>query len=156
MNLPLPRRPPDRSRGGWSRDFPDPFGDLGQLWNRMGHLLEPIAGRGSWVPTVETEEEGAAYLVRAELPGMRRENIEVEIGSGQLRITGETKEEQEGGGDMLRRRRGHFAYRTTLPADADPNGAEARLAHGVLTVRLPKTGQTGARKIEITSEPQIA
>jgi HSP20 family protein len=52
---------------------------------------------------------------------------------------------------MLRRRHGQFAYRTSLPADADPEKAEAHLADGVLTVRLPKTGQSRSRKIEITS-----
>ena len=51
---------------------------------------------------------------------------------------------------MLRRRHGRFAYRTTLPADADTEKAEAHLADGVLTVRLPKTGQSRSRKIEIT------
>lgn len=138
MNLPLPRR------------NLDPFGDLTQLWNRMGQLLNPSGSQGKWVPTVETEEDGEAYLVRAELPGMRRENIDVEVGGGELRITGETTEEE--GGHALRRRQGQFAYRTTLPADADIERAEARLAHGVLRVRLPKSGQPRTRKVEVTSD----
>jgi HSP20 family protein len=150
MNLPLPRRSPERSRGsraGWPGDRLDP---VGELWNRMGQLLGPFGGQGTWVPTVETEEDGEAYLVRAELPGMRREDIEVELASGELRITGETTE--EAGGQALRRRHGQFAYRTSLPADADIERAEARLAHGVLTVRLPKTGQSRSRKIEVMSD----
>ena len=141
MNLPLPRR------------ALDPFGDLTQLWNRMGQFLDPLSSQDKWVPTVETEEDGEAYLVRAELPGMRREDIDVELGGGELRISGETTEED--GGHALRRRRGHFAYRTTLPADADIERAEARLGHGVLTVRLPKGGQSRSRKLEVMSEPTI-
>jgi len=52
---------------------------------------------------------------------------------------------------MLRRRHGRFSYRATLPADADMEQVEAHLADGVLTVRLPKAGQSRFRKIEITS-----
>ena len=126
MSLPMHRRPahPERTRSGWPRDFWDPFG-------------------------VETEETDDGYLVRAELPGMHSEDIDVELGGGELSITGEIREET--GGPMLRRRHGQFAYRTGLPADADPEKAEAHLADGVLTVRLPKTGQSRSRKIEITS-----
>ena len=126
MSLPMHRRPPhpERTRSGWPRDFWDPFG-------------------------VETEETDDGYLVRAELPGMHSEDIDVELGGGELSITGEIREET--GGPMLRRRHGQFAYRTSLPADADPEKAEAHLADGVLTVRLPKTGQSRSRKIEITS-----
>jgi len=80
---------------------------------------------------------------------MHSEDIDVELGGGELSITGEIREET--GGPMLRRRHGQFAYRTGLPADADPEKAEAHLADGVLTVRLPKTGQSRSRKIEITS-----
>ena len=151
MSLPMHRRPahPERTRSGWPRDFWDPFGDFTQLWNRMGQLLEPFGGQGTWVPAVETEETDDGYLVRAELPGMHSEDIDVELGGGELSITGEIREET--GGPMLRRRHGQFAYRTSLPADADPEKAEAHLADGVLTVRLPKTGQSRSRKIEITS-----
>lgn len=142
MNLPLPRR------------NLDPFGDLAHLWNRMGHVLDPFGNpfgsQDKWVPMVETEEDGETYVVRAELPGMRRENIDVELGGGELRITGETTEEE--GGPALRRRHGRFAYHTTVPADTDIDRAEARLAHGVLTVRLPKSGQSRSRKLEVMGD----
>ena len=79
---------------------------------------------------------------------MRREDVDVELGGGELRITGEISEET--GGSTLRRRRGQFACRASLPVDADTEKAEAHLADGVLTVRLPKTGQSRPKKIEIT------
>jgi HSP20 family protein len=147
MNLPLPRRSQEHSRGKWPRDYLDPSGDLAQLWNRMGQYLGPFGGQGTWVPAVETEEDGEAYLVRAELPGMRREDVNVELARGELRVSGETTEDS--GGQALRRRRGQFAYRTTLPADADIERAEAHLADGVLTVRLPKSGRPSSRTIEV-------
>lgn len=105
---------------GWPRDFWDPFGEFTQLWNRMGQLFES-AGEGgpdTWMPMVETEEADDAYLVRAELPGMKRDNVGVELRGNELRISGEVMEE-EGEGKPLRQRQGKFAYRTTLPADAD-------------------------------------
>lgn len=151
MSLPTQRRPtaPERTRSGWPRDFWDPFGEFTQLWNRMGQLFEPMATQGgAWVPAVEAEETDDAYMVRAELPGMRREDIDIELGTGELRITGEIKEETKG--SALRRRHGRFAWRASLPADADAEKAEARLADGVLTVRIPKSSQSRPRKIEVS------
>lgn len=77
---------------------------------------------------------------------MRRDDVDVELCGGELRITGEIKEENTG---PPRRRHGRFAYRTSLPADADPERAEAQMNDGILTIRLPKTSESRARKIEI-------
>lgn len=97
---------------------------------------------------VETDEANDAYLVRAELPGMKRDDVNVEISGNELRIAGEVKEEAVD--KTLRRRQGNFAYRTTMPADAEPEKIDAQLADGVLTVRMPKAAQARARRIEVT------
>lgn len=156
MNMPVPRHQrPVRWRGGWPNEFWDPFGEFAQLWNRMAQLFESTSETGpeAWVPTVETDETDDAYLVRAELPGMRREDVEVELRGNELRITGEVNEEDkgEGKGKPLRRRQGKFAYRTSLPADADADKIDAQLAEGILTVRVPKAAQARSRRIEIKS-----
>jgi HSP20 family protein len=146
MNQPAPRRPsPERWRG-WPREFWDPFGEFSQLWNRMA---QPF-GRGGpegWIPAVETEETDDAYVIRAELPGMKRDNVDIELRGSELRITGEVSEDSSG--KTLRHRQGKFAYRTTLPADANADQADAQLADGILTVRLPKATQAQTRKVEI-------
>jgi HSP20 family protein len=150
MNQPVPRRrSPERWRGGWPREFSDPFSEFAQFWDRVGQFMESggEGGIGAWTPTVETEETDDAYLVRAELPGMKRDDIDVELGGSELRITGEVKEEAEG--KTLRRRRGRFAYRTSLPADADAEKVDAQLTDGILTVRVPKAAQARSRRIEI-------
>jgi HSP20 family protein len=135
-------------RSGWPRDFWDPFGEFTQLWNRMGQLFEPMATQGgAWVPAVEAEETDDAYLVRAELPGIRREDVDIELSSGELRISGEIKDENRG--SAMRRRQGRFAYRASLPPDCDAERAEAHMADGVLTVRIPKSSQARPRKIEV-------
>jgi HSP20 family protein len=151
MNQPVPRRTaPERWRG-WPREFWDPFGEFNQLWNRMGQLFEPGGRSGSegWMPAVETEETDDAYVVRAELPGLERDDVDIELRGNELRITGEVTEETSG--KTLRHRHGKFAYRATLPADADAEKIDAQLANGILTVRLPKATGSQARKIEIKS-----
>jgi HSP20 family protein len=145
-NQPVPRRTsPERWRG-WPREFSDPFAEFAQLWNRM-----PF-GRGgpdAWTPAVETEETNDAYTIRAELPGMKSDDVDIELRGNELRISGEVNEEKPG--RTLRHRHGKFAYRATLPTDADGDQADAQLADGVLTVRLPKTTVAQTRKIEVKS-----
>ena len=148
MNQPAPRRtPPERWRG-WPREFWDPFGEFTQLWNRVAQPL----GRGGpdgWIPTVETDEADDAYVVRAELPGIKPEDVDIELRGNELRISGEVTEETSG--KPFRHRHGKFAYRTTLPTDADGDKADAQLADGILTVRLPKASEAQSRKIDVKS-----
>jgi HSP20 family protein len=153
MNMPVPRRrrPAVRWRGGWPAEFWDPFGDFAQTWNRMAQVFE-AAGEGgpdSWVPTVETDETDDAYVVRAELPGMKSEDVNVEQVGNELRVSGEVGQEDDG--KALRHRQGKFAYRASLPSDADPGKIDAELTDGVLTVRVPKAPQAQARRIEVKS-----
>jgi HSP20 family protein len=156
MNQPAPaprRRPPERWRS-WPRDLwdRDPFGDFAQLWNRMSQAFESggPGGQDTWVPAVETEETSDAYLVRAELPGMKSDDVDVELNGNELRITGEVNEETTG--KTLRHRHGKFAYRTTLPAGADADKIDAQLADGILTVRVPKAAQAQSRRIEVKAD----
>lgn len=151
MNQPVPRRrTPERWRS-WPREFwdRDPFGDFTQLWNRMSQIFESGGpeGEDAWIPAVETEETNDAYLVRAELPGMKTDDVDVELRGNELRITGEVNGETTG--KTLRHRHGKFAYRTNLPADANAESIEAHLTDGILTVRVPKAAQAQARRIEI-------
>jgi HSP20 family protein len=149
MSLPAPDRPRrGRLRGGWPMNW-DPLSEFGQLWNRMGQLFE-TAAQDAWIPTAETEETATAYMIRAEMPGMRRQDINVEVDGNQLCITGEVREEFRG--NALRQRRGKFAYRTTLPTDTDPENAEAKLNDGILTLRLPRVPQSRSRsrRIEVS------
>jgi HSP20 family protein len=152
MTMPVPRRrSAERWRGGWPREFWDPFGEFAQLWNRMGQLFESAGDGGSesWVPAVQTDETNDAYMVRAELPGMKSDDVNVELVGNELRITGEVS--QEGDGKVLRHHQGKFAYRASLPSDADPAKIDAQLTDGVLTVRLPKAPQAQARRIAVKS-----
>jgi HSP20 family protein len=103
-----------------------------------------------WSPLVDIEETEDAWVLEAELPGVRREDVNVEVRDGELAITGELKERERKG--VLRRqtrRTGRFDYRVTLPGDVEADKIEASLEHGVLTLRVPKAPQAQPRRIEV-------
>ncbi|MDS1270588.1 Hsp20/alpha crystallin family protein [Lipingzhangella sp. LS1_29] len=156
MALPM-QRPARSSQYPRRRGSPrwDPFTDLDDLWNRMVSLIDDggseqgEAQARQWVPAVEAEEVEDAYLVRAELPGIRREDVDVEVQDQELLIKGEVSSEDDRP-EAMRRRSGQFFYRATLPAAADASQISATLKDGVLSVRIPKGSTERSRSVEIT------
>ncbi|WP_328875541.1 Hsp20/alpha crystallin family protein [Streptomyces sp. NBC_00287] len=153
MNQPMRRGggpPEQRRRPPWGLGEWNPFTEFENLWRDMTHAFEggaaPVWGSG-WVPAVEEDETDDAYVVRAELPGIPRENISVDVDDHELQISGELTEEQQG--RVLSRRAGRFFYRTSLPSGVDAEKVEAELTDGILTVRLPKSGAPKRRRISI-------
>ena len=134
---------------GWSEPL---AAELDELYERMTHLLESAApSAGAWAPFADMHETDTAYVIEAELPGIKREDIDVEINERELRITGEYKEREREG--VLRRgtrRTGRFEYRALLPADVKTEGIEATLGDGLLTVTIPKAQAAKPRHIEIS------
>src|SRR5687767_2592868 len=132
MALPIRRnRAPVQWSGTWPSRSWDPFTEFQQLWDQMGRLFEQSAevDATGWRPVAETEETSDAYLVRAELPGLKRDDIQVEIDGNELCVSGEINEEEKE--NMLRRRTGKFVYRTILPSDADTDKIGGELSDGV-------------------------
>jgi HSP20 family protein len=134
----------------------DPASELSDLHRRMDELLEGvwsgagIGNGGAWSPLVDIEETDDAWVVEAELPGVRREDVDVEVRGSELAISGEIKERERKG--ILRRRTrrtGRFDYRVTLPGEADAENIEAKLHDGVLTVRIPKPDRAKPRRVEV-------
>jgi HSP20 family protein len=135
----------------------DPFGEFENMWSEMGKLLEQVAapagataapaGTAPWLPMAEEEEAEDAYIVRAELPGIPAENVDIELEGNELSITGELGEEHRG--KVLSRRTGKFSYRTSLPGGADSDNIDADLTDGILTLRIPKAEEGKRRKIAI-------
>src|ERR671931_449248 len=121
-----------------------------------GYSTRRSAGRGweraAWSPLVDIEETDDAYVIEAELPSVKREDVNIELVGNDLQITGEIKERERTGTVQRRTRRsGRFAYRVTLPTRVDADKIDANLADGVLTVRVPKSERDQRRRIEITS-----
>jgi HSP20 family protein len=134
-----------------------PFAELEQVSERMRRMLEQTLGSVSqeaaaWLPAVDIEEEDGAYVVEAEVPGVKREDVNIDVMGRELVITGEIKERERKGVIRRRTRRvGNFEYRVTLPADVDPDKVEAKLNEGVLTVRIPKAQREQRRRIEVAA-----
>ncbi len=136
----------------------DPWREFENLTGQMNQFFESAFGQsgltsgGGWAPAVDVEETDDAYAVEAELPGVRRDDVQVEASSGVLTITGEFKERERTG--ILRRRTrrtGRFEFRTTLPTSVDSEAITASLHDGVLTVKVPKAEQAKPRRVEITA-----
>lgn len=122
----------------YSREFHDSF------WGKGG-----VAGAP---PPLDVSEDERRYVATLELPGVRRENIAVELEGATLTIRGEKRCEREVQGErrrLVERSFGAFARSFTLPADADCERIEASLEDGVLTLTVAKRGERRARVIEI-------
>lgn len=135
----------------------DPFAELDELYDRMGRLLDSTFGSatgdraGAWAPLADVTETDDAYRVEVELPGVTRDQVNVELADRELVITGETRTDDEGVRHWRSRRYGRFEYRTMLPGEVDAEQVTASMADGVLTVTVPKTATGKPRRIEITS-----
>ena len=104
----------------------------------------PGIRRGS--PDIGVEETGEFYLVKAELPGITRANVELQVDEHSLSITGAIRDEQDE--QVMHKRTGRFFYRTIVPRDINTDKVEAHMKEGVLTIRLPKTKQA-AKRVQI-------
>jgi HSP20 family protein len=109
-----------------------------------------VSGR-MW-PKVDIVEEKKQFCIKADLPGMKREDIKVEIEGTTLSLSGEKKEEkqeQEGAYGHFERSYGAFQRTFTLPENVDPNSIDAVYKNGVLEVSLKKTGEIRSKTKEI-------
>ncbi len=146
----LPVRTPSRSVATW-----DPFRELAELSERMNRLWETGFGTTAldrWAPLADVEETEDAWSVEIDLPGVTREDIDIQLNDRELTVSGEVKEKERAG--ILRRRTrrvGQFHYAVTLPGDVDADNVTASLNEGVLTVRVPKAQQAKPRRIAISS-----
>jgi HSP20 family protein len=105
-------------------------------------------------PSVEVADDGKAMKITAELPGMSKDDVKLQIDGNRLLISGEKKNEQERKDDGVYRTEryyGYFQRAVPLPEDVDKENADAEFSKGVLTVRLPKleSSKTRGRQIEV-------
>jgi HSP20 family protein len=127
------------------------FGRLANLQDELDRLFEsPLTG---WAPTLDVHEDADNFIIRAELPGLKHEDITVSLQDGALVISGERKVEKvEEGVEVHRQERyyGKFQRALTLPAPVAANKVKAQYKDGILTVTLPKTEEAKPKQIDVS------
>ena len=147
--------------GGLRRRGGNLFSELNDIQREMNRLFDDFFGErqsglaeGAWMPAVDVSENEATMIVRAELPGMKQEDIELNLQENVLTLTGEkkkeTKEDQENF-HRIERSYGSFSRTFTLPANVKQEEIKATFKDGVLEISLPKAEEAKAKKIAITA-----
>jgi HSP20 family protein len=129
---------------------------MNRIWSNIydrGAEYADVTSRGGWQPPVDIFENDARELVlRAELPGLRRDDIDITIENGTLTIKGERKQDEgvrEDRYHRLERPYGHFSRSFTLPNTVDSSRVRAEYRDGVLTVVLPVRAEAQPRQIQV-------
>jgi HSP20 family protein len=137
-------------------DFQNRLSNLSTLFGRPlrrtnGHGREDIT-LADWMPLADITEDEKEYLIKAELPELKREDVKVTVENGVLIISGERKfekEEKKRKFHRVERGYGTFMRSFTLPDDADASKVKAEFKNGLLTVHLPKSERAKPKQIEV-------
>jgi HSP20 family protein len=129
---------------------------FGSPWREGGAQEDDWQGRTLWSPQIDVQQRNDSVIVRADLPGVSKENVQVEVEGDALIISGQRREQREEGGDdqsyrLLERSYGSFYRSVPLPQGVDPDRIEAGMRDGVLTVTLPLAENARPRRIQIQS-----
>lgn len=142
----------------------DPFRELEDMHNRLSSFFSRAPARWGWAeggeslslsdwsPAVDIIEDDKEYLIKAELPELRKEEVKVKVENGVLSISGERKFEQEQKGrkyHRVERAYGAFERSFSLPEDAVPGQVKADFTDGVLRVHLAKTPTAKPKALEV-------
>ena len=120
----------------------------------MSPIAQPSVARGPLLfsPACDVEEHPDSYLLSFDLPGMKKDEISIEVRGNQIVVSGDRRHErkvEEGCMQLMERRAGHFSRTMSLPTDIKGDGIEARYEDGVLSVAIPKSETSRATKVKI-------
>ncbi|HZN54113.1 MAG TPA: Hsp20/alpha crystallin family protein [Candidatus Polarisedimenticolaceae bacterium] len=136
----------------------DPFRELVTMSNRLNRTLgDSFSDRaedafGAWVPPVDIFEKQDHLVIRAEIPGAKREDLDVRVENGVLTLHGERKREadvEEGNTHRIERSYGSFTRSFTLPTTVDASKIAATYKDGILEVSVPKAETAKPKRVEI-------
>jgi HSP20 family protein len=132
-------------RGDFNSLFELPF------WSNFGRSDQLFTG---WTPALDLYQDSDNVIAVVELPGMRKEDIEISLHDGTLTIAGERKSETSNGERVERTERyvGKFCRSITLPVRVDASKVSATYRDGILTVTLPKAEEAKPKQIQVTAE----
>jgi HSP20 family protein len=144
----------------------EPLRELSTLQNEMNRLFNTVvdapgasanANLRRWMPAMDLVEDDDAFVLRADLPGMREEDVSIEFEDNVLTLAGERRsehEERKEGFHRVERAFGSFSRTLTLPQGVDPESITASFDNGVLEVRVPKPEERKPRRISISATDQ--
>lgn len=145
----------------------DPFGELATLRRTVDSMFDDVRpwrllsggsnGAEVYVP-VDLYETNENVIVRASLPGVKPEDIDISVSGGVLTLKGESKEDHEETTENFyrrERRHGTFLRQFTLPSEVDPARADAVFEQGVLKLTLPKAEAAKPKTIKVQARPLI-
>lgn len=140
----------------------DPFREFEDMSNRLARFFnQPSLRRtidddgaffADWAPAVDVQETEKEYIVKADLPDVRKEDVKVGIENGVLTLEGERKQEKEENNKKFHRVErvyGKFVRRLALPMEIDAQKVAAEFKDGVLNVKMPKTESAKPRAIDV-------
>jgi HSP20 family protein len=137
----------------------DPSREVDSLQSEVNRVFDAFFGSGSanatrrWVPAMDLTEEAGHLVLKADLPGLERDDVSIEIKDRVLTVSGERKAETENRGEnyyRLERAFGSFSRSLSLPAGVDETNVEASFDKGVLEVRIPKPQEARPHRVEIS------
>ncbi len=140
----------------------DPWKELEEVSNRLNTVFrrspelpgptQSLLKMADWTPSVDISETDAAYLIKAEIPEVKKEDVQVSIKDGMLTIQGERKQEKEEKGKRfhrIERSYGSFSRSFQVPADVDENTVKAEFKDGMINVTLPKSEKAKSKEINV-------
>ena len=140
----------------------DPFNELEDISNRLNRMFGRSAAPATaghemvkvtdWMPSVDISETEKAYLIKAEIPEVKKEDVKVTVDNGVLTIQGERKMEKEEKGKKfhrIERSYGSFLRSFRIPDGVDDTKAKAEFKDGMITVTLPKSEKAKTKAVEI-------
>jgi HSP20 family protein len=127
----------------------DPIRDLLAIQQRLDRFAPAPSG---WIPPIDVHETADAYVITAELPGLGREDVQIQVLDGRLQISGQRRERDVPCEQYHRVERGHGSFSRTfeLPLAVKADHVTADLRDGVLTVVCPKAQEAGAHRIVVS------
>ncbi len=140
----------------------DPFRELEDVSSRLNRIFgRPLARMGTdemmsmadWTPSADISETDTEYLIKAEIPGVKKEDVKVTIQDGILTIQGERKmekEEKDKKYHRIERSYGSFTRSFRLPDDADESAVKAEFKDGLLNVTLTKSAKAKPKSINVS------
>lgn len=136
-----------------------PFSDLGELRQRFDQMFREMGagGEGNWTPSVDVLRKNGNVVLRADLPGIKPDEVKVTVEDDVLTVSGEHSEEseEEEGSYMRRERRfGSFSRSMSLPAGVKAEDIESTTKDGVLEVTIPLPQAEEKKPVEIETKPK--